>query len=117
MHDVDVAIVGAGPTGLALACELRLAGGTRRVRERRAAEVVGLEQDESGVRLALTGGRTVSAAYVVGADGAHSEVRRLVGVDFAGTQYETHILLADVHLANPPEDSLFARNSPDGLVL
>ena len=83
----------------------------------RGAEVVGLEQDESGVRLALTGGRTVSAAYVVGADGAHSEVRRLVGVDFAGTQYETHILLADVHLANPPEDSLFARNSPDGLVL
>ena len=34
--DVDVAVVGAGPTGLALACELRLAGVTCRVLERRA---------------------------------------------------------------------------------
>lgn len=36
--DVDVTIVGAGPTGLALACELRLAGVTCRVLERRADE-------------------------------------------------------------------------------
>jgi 2-polyprenyl-6-methoxyphenol hydroxylase-like FAD-dependent oxidoreductase len=35
MYDVDVAIVGAGPTGLALAGELRLAGVTCRVYERR----------------------------------------------------------------------------------
>ena len=39
------------------------------------------------------------ADYVVGCDGAHSAVRRLVGIDFVGKQYETHILLADVRLA------------------
>jgi len=38
MNDVDVAIVGAGPTGLALAGELRLAGVTCRVLERRTNE-------------------------------------------------------------------------------
>lgn len=38
MDDVDVAIVGAGPTGLALACELRLAGVRCRVLERRTDE-------------------------------------------------------------------------------
>jgi 2-polyprenyl-6-methoxyphenol hydroxylase-like FAD-dependent oxidoreductase len=38
MDRVDVAIVGAGPTGLALACELRLAGISCRVLERRAEE-------------------------------------------------------------------------------
>src|SRR5215217_6986681 len=38
MYDVDVAIVGAGPTGLALAAELRLAGVSCRVLERRADE-------------------------------------------------------------------------------
>src|SRR5215212_9775640 len=36
--DVDVVVVGAGPTGLALAGELRLAGVDCRVLERRAAE-------------------------------------------------------------------------------
>src|SRR3712207_2345766 len=35
---VDVAIVGAGPTGLALACELRLAGLSCMVLERRTEE-------------------------------------------------------------------------------
>src|SRR3954470_9497943 len=38
MNDIDVAIVGAGPTGLALACELRLAGVRCRVYERRTAD-------------------------------------------------------------------------------
>jgi 2-polyprenyl-6-methoxyphenol hydroxylase-like FAD-dependent oxidoreductase len=38
MYDTEVAIVGAGPTGLALACELRLAGIDCRVLERRAEE-------------------------------------------------------------------------------
>jgi 2-polyprenyl-6-methoxyphenol hydroxylase-like FAD-dependent oxidoreductase len=204
MHDVAVAIVGAGPTGLALACELRLAGVTCRVLERRTdepnvtrafavhartlelldargladrllqrgvpvsrvqptpgatldltrigsrypmvlivaqsgterllreraaelgaeivhgAEVVGLGQDDDGVRLDVAGasGRhTVRAAYVVGADGAHSEVRGLLGVDFVGTQYETHIILADVPLTRPPGDALFGRGNTDGLVL
>ena len=38
MNDVDVAIVGAGPTGLALAGELALAGVRCAVYERRAEE-------------------------------------------------------------------------------
>ena len=38
MNDVDVAIVGAGPTGLALAGELALAGVSCAVFERRAEE-------------------------------------------------------------------------------
>src|SRR5215213_2332546 len=38
MNDVDVVVVGAGPTGLALACELRLAGVGCRLLERRVEE-------------------------------------------------------------------------------
>jgi 2-polyprenyl-6-methoxyphenol hydroxylase-like FAD-dependent oxidoreductase len=37
--DVDVVVVGGGPVGLTLACELRLAGATVRVLERRGARV------------------------------------------------------------------------------
>ena len=38
MNSADVIVVGAGPTGLALACELALAGVHCRVLERRAEE-------------------------------------------------------------------------------
>jgi 2-polyprenyl-6-methoxyphenol hydroxylase-like FAD-dependent oxidoreductase len=204
MNDIDVAIIGAGPTGLALACELRLAGvqyriyerrtedpnitrafavhartlelldargladdlvargtpvpavqatpttqldlstldtaypmvlivpqsGTERLLEQRAhelgveivqgAEVVGLAQDAECVRLDLddaNGRHAIRASYVVGADGAHSTVRRLIGVDFVGRQYQTHILLADVLPARPPSDVLLGVQNVGGLVI
>ena len=200
MQDVEVAIVGAGPTGLALACELRLAGVSCTVLERRAdepnltrafavhsrtlelldargladdlvtqgivvrevaptpgavlkleilenrypflllmaqsrtelmlekharelgaqvvrgCEVTGLSQDGDGVTLSTTDGE-VRAKYVVGTDGAHSAVRDLIGVKFVGKQYETHILLADVQLARPPQETLFGVSNPHGLAL
>jgi 2-polyprenyl-6-methoxyphenol hydroxylase-like FAD-dependent oxidoreductase len=201
MTDDDVIVVGAGPTGLTLACELAMRGISVRLVERRAetpnitrafavhartlelldcrgladellpqgvpiyevapvpgavldlrklpsrypmlliapqsatervlearaselgvqfswgAEVVGLTQDASAVTVELRDGTTLRAKYVVGCDGAHSIVRQLVGVDFVGNQYETHILLADVRIPNPPETGLFARNSAAGIVL
>jgi len=83
----------------------------------RGAEVVGLNQDSDGVTVDLGDGTALRTQYVVGCDGAHSAVRRLVGVDFVGKQYETHILLADVRIPHPPEEGLFARNSVEGVVL
>jgi 2-polyprenyl-6-methoxyphenol hydroxylase-like FAD-dependent oxidoreductase len=83
----------------------------------RGAEVVGLAQDGNGVVVDLAGGDTVRAEYVVGCDGAHSTVRRLLGIDFVGKQYETHILLADVRLALPPAEPLFGRTSAEGAVI
>lgn len=84
---------------------------------RRGAEVVGLTQDPGGVTVELAGGATVAADYVVGCDGAHSAVRRLAGIDFTGKQYQTHILLADVRLAAPPGETLFAATGAQGVVL
>ncbi|MEV0381298.1 FAD-dependent oxidoreductase [Nonomuraea sp. NPDC050643] len=197
----DVVVVGAGPTGLMLACELALAGVRCRVLERRTdqsnltrafavhartlelldarglaggvlergtpvrrlapvpgatldlgilagrfpmlaivpqsgtelvlreraaelgveivpgAEVTALRQDDEGVTVETGDGRSERARYVVGCDGAHSSVRRLLGVDFVGKQYETHILLADVRLSRPPTDALFARTGVEGAVI
>ncbi|WP_078324166.1 FAD-dependent monooxygenase [Mycobacteroides salmoniphilum] len=82
----------------------------------RGAELVGLEQDDL-VHLRFADGSTESARFVVGCDGAHSAVRSLLGVDFVGEQYETHIMLADVRL-DPPENSpMFARFNREGLML
>src|SRR6185437_11585366 len=101
--------------------------GTERVLEERAhrlgveivrdAELVGLRQDGDRVVVDLGDGRTETASYVVGCDGAHSTVRRLVGIDFAGKQYETHIMLADVRLTHPPEQAMFATASGAGVVV
>ncbi|MFI5506787.1 FAD-dependent monooxygenase [Mycobacterium sp. NPDC051804] len=201
MDTVDVVVVGAGPTGLMLACELALGGvavrvleerasapnitrafavhartlelldargmaedlvprgvqvyelappggstldlrelpgryamllivpqsGTEQVLETRAgelgvpivrgAEVAALSQDDDGVTVECAGGETIRAKYVVGCDGAHSTVRRLVGIDFAGKQYETHILLADVALSRAPSDTLTGVTNERGVVL
>jgi 2-polyprenyl-6-methoxyphenol hydroxylase-like FAD-dependent oxidoreductase len=84
---------------------------------RRGAEVVDLAQHPGGVTVGLAGGETVAADYVVGCDGAHSTVRRLTGIEFAGKQYQTHILLADVRLGSPPGETLFASTGPQGVVL
>jgi len=90
------------------------------VKIERGVEVVGLEQDTDGVRLRVTdssGERIERADYVVGCDGAHSRVRELIGVGFVGSQYQTHIMLADTQLSEPPTETLFGRTSREGLVV
>ncbi len=83
----------------------------------RGAEVVGLTQDDDGVTVECADGSAVRARYVVGCDGAHSTVRQLVGIDFVGKQYETHILLADVHLTRAPQETLTGVTNERGAVL
>ncbi|MDP7702043.1 FAD-dependent monooxygenase [Mycobacterium sp. TY815] len=87
------------------------------VRISRGAELAGLEQHDDGVTLTVAGGGSLRARYVVGCDGAHSAVRRLLGVDFVGKQYQTHIMLADVQLTRPPAEQMFARTNAEGVVL
>ncbi|MEV4166293.1 FAD-dependent oxidoreductase [Nonomuraea dietziae] len=74
------------------------------VQIRRNARVVGLTQDAGSVRLRLEDGGELEAGYVIGADGAHSTVRGLVDVGFAGAAYSLPMLLADVRIptSEPP---------------
>jgi 2-polyprenyl-6-methoxyphenol hydroxylase-like FAD-dependent oxidoreductase len=62
-------------------------------------EVTDFKQSETGVVVRATradGSRfEVPAAYVVGADGAHSVVRKTLGLRFAGAPYPQGFLLAD----------------------
>jgi len=61
------------------------------------AELTDLSQDEDGVTAGLGGTERVRAAYLVGADGGRSTVRKRLGVGFAGETRETErMLLADV---------------------
>ncbi|MBB5160004.1 2-polyprenyl-6-methoxyphenol hydroxylase-like FAD-dependent oxidoreductase [Saccharopolyspora phatthalungensis] len=73
----------------------------------RGVEVVGLDQDADGVTVTARpkgGGAPTSwrASYVVGADGAHSTVRDLIGKEFPGKSVLHSMVLADVRLTNGP---------------
>ncbi|MHA5055031.1 FAD-dependent monooxygenase [Streptomyces sp. SD15] len=66
---------------------------------RRGWEFLALEQDEDGVTVTVSapdGERTLRAAYLVGADGGHSPVRKAAGFDFPGTDATRGMYLADV---------------------
>lgn len=57
---------------------------------RRGHEFTGLTQDADGVTLTVRSERTyeLRAKYVVGADSAHSPVRKAVGIGFPGVTYD-----------------------------
>lgn len=78
----------------------------------RGVEVVALQQDADGVTVTArpfddddpAHRQAWRARYVIGADGAHSTVRTLLGVDFPGKTVLTSLMLADVKLAHGPSD-------------
>jgi 2-polyprenyl-6-methoxyphenol hydroxylase-like FAD-dependent oxidoreductase len=77
--------------------------------------VTGLAQDDAGVHVTLDGGETITARYVVGADGGRSTVRRALGVGFEGETYETEqLLIADVRLSGLDRDYWHVWSSADG---
>ncbi|WP_018658121.1 FAD-dependent monooxygenase [Actinomadura flavalba] len=88
-------------TDRALAAGARIEYGTR---------VTGLRQDDDGVTVYAAGrdgpARGRRAAYVVGADGAHSTVRDALGLPFPGRAAVRSVMLADVRLTDPPGDVL-----------
>ncbi|GGV32618.1 FAD-dependent oxidoreductase [Streptomyces longisporoflavus] len=98
-----------------------------RVLERRAveagvdfryeSEVTGLTQDADGVTLEVRGpgGETSTrrAAYVVGADGLHSPVRKAIGLPFPGKSAIRSLVLADVKLAEKPSSVLTVNAAGD----
>src|ERR1044072_8357043 len=47
-------------------------------------EVTGFVQDDTGVDVELSGGRSLRARYLVGCDGGRSVIRRAAAIDFPG---------------------------------
>ena len=64
---------------------------------RRGQEVTGLD----GVVVETAAGQRIVAKFVVGADGGRSGIRKLAGIDFAGTDATVAALLGDVTVDDP----------------
>jgi 2-polyprenyl-6-methoxyphenol hydroxylase-like FAD-dependent oxidoreductase len=69
----------------------------------RGNEVRGFVQDDTGVDVALSDGRSLRAQYLVGCDGGRSVVRKAAGIEFPGWDPTTSSLLAEVEMTEEPE--------------
>ena len=66
-------------------------------------EVSGFAQDDGGVDVALSDGRSLRAEYLVGCDGGRSPVRKSAGIEFPGWDPTTSNLIAEVEMTGTPE--------------
>ncbi|WP_159617341.1 rifampin monooxygenase [Arthrobacter zhaoguopingii] len=71
---------------------------------RRGREVAGLQQDPGSVMVDLTDGTQLRARYLVGCDGGHSRVRKLLGVAFPGEPAGNEWLRGEMELTAPAEE-------------
>jgi 3-(3-hydroxy-phenyl)propionate hydroxylase len=79
----------------------------------RGREVMGFAQDDTGVGVELSDGRSLRARYLVGCDGGRSLVRKAAGIGFPGWDPTTSALLAQVEMTEEPE--LGIRRTPSGM--
>ncbi|MGV0645960.1 FAD-dependent monooxygenase [Mycolicibacterium sp. XJ2546] len=80
-----------------LAAELTACGG----RIERGVRLTGFDQDADGVSATLAGDsgeETLRAGFLVGADGAHSTVRKGLGLTFEGAAFDEQYMLGDVEV-------------------
>ncbi|SBT49880.1 FAD-dependent monooxygenase [Micromonospora auratinigra] len=98
-------LVSQAETEAVLAERLTALGG----RVLRPYRLTGLDLDAAGATARFAGGETVRARWVVGADGMHSAVRDLAGIDFGGPADDPgeSFLLADVRVdSDLPRDQV-----------
>jgi 2-polyprenyl-6-methoxyphenol hydroxylase-like FAD-dependent oxidoreductase len=68
----------------------------------RGREVTGFAQDDGGVDVELSDGRSLRTKYLVGCDGGRSLIRKRAGIDFPGWDASTSYLNAEVELCEEP---------------
>ncbi len=69
----------------------------------RGCEVTDFVQDDDGVDVELSDGRSIRAEYLVGCDGAHSLIRKAAGIEFPGWDPTMSWLIAEVGWSAEPE--------------
>jgi 2-polyprenyl-6-methoxyphenol hydroxylase-like FAD-dependent oxidoreductase len=76
-------------------------------------EVMGFTQDDSGVEVECSDGRSLRAQYLVGCDGGRSLIRKAAGIEFPGWDASRSNLIAEVEMTEEPE--LGIRNDALGM--
>ena len=87
----------------------------------RSTTLLSFDQSEEGVSviLSLPDGRNeqVHTDWLLGCDGAHSRVREVLGLKFAGKTYDLHFLLGDIHTESAlPDQEVHVFGRKEGLL-
>ena len=77
----------------------------------RGREVTGFTQDGVVVDIMLNDGQSLRAQYLVGCDGGRSLIRKCAGIEFPGSDPTTSNLIAEVELAEEPQDWSMRRDA------
>jgi len=67
------------------------------------SEVTGFTQDDTGVDVECSHGRSLRAQYLVGCDGGRSVIRKAAGIEFPGWDPTRSNLIAEVEMTEEPE--------------
>src|ERR671912_1365886 len=67
------------------------------------SEVTGFAQDDTGVDVEVSDGRSLRAEYLVGCDRGRSLIRKAAGIEFPGWDPTTSCLIAEVEMAEEPQ--------------
>jgi 2-polyprenyl-6-methoxyphenol hydroxylase-like FAD-dependent oxidoreductase len=65
--------------------------------------VTGFAQDDTGVDVELSDGRSLRARYLVGCDGGRSVIRKAAGIEFPGWDASKSNLIAEAEVTEEPE--------------
>jgi 2-polyprenyl-6-methoxyphenol hydroxylase-like FAD-dependent oxidoreductase len=99
-------LIGQQQTEIRLAQRLEALGG----RVHRSVSLLDLHDDFPGTAATVVDDdglvHAVTARYVAGADGVHSSVRRIAGIDFPGDAPAALFALADIVVGGAPADNL-----------
>jgi 2-polyprenyl-6-methoxyphenol hydroxylase-like FAD-dependent oxidoreductase len=66
-------------------------------------DVTGFAQEETGVDVELSDGRSLRAQYLVGCDGGRSVIRKTAGIEFPGWDPSRSNLIAEAEMTEEPE--------------
>ncbi len=72
-------------------------------------KVVAVSRDDSGSKVELESGQTLSAALVVVADGKKSAVRDMLGIETTGWLYDQHAIVATITTENGHQHTAWQR--------
>lgn len=68
--------------------------------------VTGFAQDQTGVDVGLSDGRSLRARYLVGCDGGRSRIRKAAGIEFPGWDPTRSNLIAEVETTEEPPQGI-----------
>src|SRR6266480_3993499 len=72
----------------------------------RGRDVTGFAQDDTGVDVELSDGRSLRAEYLAGCDGGRSLIRKAAGIEFPGWDPTVSSLIAEAEMSEEPEFGL-----------